>query len=285
MISYKKLATRLFSRFVRNRIDSLRGFKHKYEKSGISMLFETYVSQCILSVVLSFLISFLVSFFGFWFFGFSNHYLYGLMVGFLVSFGVGLFFYSFPFAKARARKESIELNLPYALVFMKEVARSGVKPDDIIQFISKDDGLGELQEEAHKIKNLTKIHGYDTPAALDKVAKDTPSDTFKEFLHSFSSTLRLGSGIEYFLDIESREKMLEFRMRLKDYANKLSLYSTMYTSLAIAAPLLFIVTGVLINAFGGTRSSVQLLTFAVLIILPLINIGYLLFLHFSQPKI
>ena len=66
------------------------------------------------------------------------------------------------------------------------------------------------------------------------------------------------------------------------------MYADIYTTILIAAPLLFVAILAVLNVIGGTVFGLpinDIINFGVFIFIPLINVAFLIFIHSSQPRI
>ncbi|MEM3126703.1 MAG: type II secretion system F family protein [Candidatus Woesearchaeota archaeon] len=253
-----------------------------YKKAKMPIVFETYIARCLLWCLISFLVSFfvLISLIA------ANKLpIYFFVYSFVILFIVFFLFYFYPVYKMERIQANIENSMPYAIIFMKGISSAGISPDKIFDFLAESPEFKGMSDEAKYTTKLTKTHGYDVLSALRKTAQVTPSHKLRKFINSYIANLKAGGNFKRFLEIEAREMIIEYRLLLREYTNKLTLYSTMYTALIIAAPLLFIVMTILTNLFGGSVETIKLLELAVLIGLPLANIAYILFIHITQPSV
>ncbi|MEK6854056.1 MAG: hypothetical protein AABX60_01855, partial [Nanoarchaeota archaeon] len=65
-------------------------------------------------------------------------------------------------------------------------------------------------------------------------------------------------------------------------------YSDIYTGLLIAAPLFFVASMALVNMLGGTLGGIGVdvvMAVGAYLIIPLLNIGFIVFLQVTQPEV
>jgi len=247
----------------------------------IKVLFRTYVSLMLLFSILAFPVVFLISIL---LAGFFNAILLGILGG-IITFFV---FYFYPSSLTDGRKTKIKNDLPFAIVHMPAVAGSGAQPIDIFNQVLLAGEYPELSKEIKKVMNYVNLFGYDLSTALKAVANTTPSPDLKELLNGMTSTIATGGDLNEYLKSKADEALTTYKMDRRKYTESLSTYSEVYTSILVAAPLLFLVTLAIINAIGGNIGGMDVKTIAFIgtyLAMPLLNIGFIIFLSISQPEI
>jgi len=251
------------------------------KKVNINMLTKTYISIMFLFTAISLpfflILSFLV-------FGGFKSVLYAL-VGVVLTF---VLFYNYPSSLVNSRKKKIKNDIPFAIVHMAAVAGSGAKPIDIFNLLNQSGEYRELGKEINRILNYVNLFGYDLSTALKAVAQTTPSPEFKELLNGMVSTIETGGDLDEYLKGKAIGALNTYRLERKRYVEALATYSDIYTTILVAAPLLFVVVLAIINAIGGKISGFEIADIAVYGtygLIPLLNIGYMIFLSISQPEI
>jgi flagellar protein FlaJ len=202
-----------------------------------------------------------------------------------VTFFSGMYY---PATKAKSRKRSINTNLPFAIDHMSSVIASGVSPATMFKLISNSREYGEISVEIDKVSNYVEFFGYDVLTSLRAVALTTPSEVFKEFIDGFVSTIETGGDLKEYLSQESAEAILNYRLERQKYVEALSTYSDIYTGVLIAAPLFFVIALSLVSVIGGNIGGMSVSTIISLgtyVVIPIMNILFLIFLEASQPEI
>ncbi len=272
----------LFINIAKNIAKDAHHYANLYKKARIPIVFETYIARSISFCLLSFLIALAALFVAIEKFSLPKFYfIYSLIAPILVFF----FIYLYPIYRLEHMRATIDNSMPYSVIFMRGISTAGISPDKIFDFLAESPEFKGMSDESKYIAKLTKLHGYDTISALKRTAQVTPSQKLRKFINSYIANLKSGSNFKKFLDIEAREMIVEYRLLLREYTNKLTLYSTIYTALVIAAPLLFIVMAILTNLFGGSNETIELLEIGIVVGLPLVNIAYILFIHITQPSV
>lgn len=257
--------------------------------ANIKILSNTYVNMMVLAVVLSGIFS--IVFFSIFFALLKNPF-YMLVTKTFIMFILGsgvafLMFYAYPFMKIKARRRSINTNLPFAINHMAAVAASGVPPTKMFKLIVESKEYGEISVEVEKVVEYVELFGYDLLTAIKSVAATTPSPQFKEFLEGMVSTVESGSDIKGYLVEKSEEAMLNYELERQKYIETISTYSDIYTGVLIAAPLFFVAALSLVSMLGGAIGGVDvdvLIVLGTYIAIPLLNIFFIIFLESTQPE-
>jgi len=257
-------------------------FSH-FKMVEMELLSRTYVSMMLLFTLLAFPGLFL--FFFALNFAFKLSILNILLISVMGTVVTFIAFYFYPASLIGSKNSKIKLELPFALVHMSAVAGSGANPMSVFQLIADSDEYPELRKEIKKILNYVNLFGYNLTNALKNVAATTPNPEFKELLNGMISTIETGGDLRGYLKEKSEDALNTYRLDRKKQVEALSTYSEVYTSLLIASPLLLLVTLAIINSIGGTIAGMSVATIAwvsVIGVLPLLNIGFMIFVSISQ---
>jgi flagellar protein FlaJ len=218
-----------------------------------------------------------------------------LMIIVAVSFGATMIagavtvigFYSYPLYLADKHKRELEDELPFATGYMAILASAGVSPEKIFNSISTLNTPLAVSVEAKEIVRDVNLFGLDIISALEKTAKQTPSNMLKDNLEGIISTIHSGSSLSVYLRERFRMASSNKKLRLKKYADNLSLLSEVYVALFLTAPLLLAIMVSIMSVLGGGFGSLCpdftliLLTYFVI---PIGTVLFLLVLDMSSPK-
>ena len=108
----------------------------------------------------------------------------------------------------------------------------------------------------------------------------------KEFLEGIVSTVESGGDLKDYLKEKAESAMLNYELERQKYLENISTYSDIYTGILIAAPLFFVVALALISMLGGTIAGMEINSLILIggyIIIPLLNILFIVFLEATQP--
>ena len=211
-----------------------------------------------------------------------------ILLGAVTTFATFGIFYVYPSILAGTRRRKIKNDLPFVIINMAAVAGSGAQPISIFKLLLSSGDYKGVETDIKKIVNYVNLFGYDISTAMKTVAKTTPSKEFQDLLIGMVSTIESGGSLKSYLNSKADESMNTYKVERKKYVEIISTYSDIYTSVLIAAPLLFIVTLAIIGILGGTIAGVSVSTIAIVgtfIVLPLLNILFILFLNIIQPEI
>ncbi|MEM4337118.1 MAG: type II secretion system F family protein [Candidatus Woesearchaeota archaeon] len=197
-------------------------------------------------------------------------------------------FYSYPYAKIRQRARDIKTNLPFAINHMAAVAASGVPPVKMFKLIAESKEYGEISIEIEKIVEYVELFGYDFLTALKSVSATTPSEPLKEFFEGVISNIESGSDLKIYMTEKSKEALLEYELERQKFTETISTYSDIYTGILIAAPLFFVAALSLVSILGGVIGGIPIDTLIIIgtyIVIPLLNIIFIIFLQLTQPEV
>ncbi len=212
----------------------------------------------------------------------------GLLAGaiFLVATFTG--FYYYPINVIMSRVRSIKTNLPFAINHMSAVVNSGVTPTHMLRLIAESKEYGELVIEVEKIVEFIDLFGYDVTTAIKSVASTTPELGFKDFLNGLITTIESGGDIHSYFKEKADASMNAYQLERQKYVETISTYSDVYTGILIAAPLFFVVALALVSILGGTIMGLSVdivIAIGTYIIIPFLNIAFIIFLELTQPMI
>lgn len=267
-------------------------FKNLYvalRHANLHILSNTYVNIMVLAVIGSFIL-----FFGL--FGLSFFFSFPLFIALSRSFifsilgacAVFAIMYGYPFMKAQERAKSIKTNLPFAITNMAAVSSAGVPPTKMFKLIMESKEYGEFSVEIQKIVEYMELFGYDLITAIRSVNTVTPSAEMKEFFEGLVNTIESGGDMTQFLEQKAVEALESYELERKKYTETVATYSDIYTGILIAAPLFFVSALSLVSLLGGTVGNIEIKVLVVIgtyLVIPLMNIGFLVFLQISQPEV
>ncbi|MEK6937172.1 MAG: type II secretion system F family protein [Nanoarchaeota archaeon] len=255
----------------------------------IKMLSKTYISIALFSSILSSLGFFLL--YLVYTAASGGNILLGLVKAVPFSFLVLLItpglFYIYPYTSIGNRKKAIKNDLPFVIIHMAAVAGSGASPASIFNLILNSGEYKGLEGEIKKVVNYVNLFGYDLSTALKAVSMTTPSQEFKDLLTGITATTEGGGDLRAYLSSKAADALNTYRLERKKYVESLATYSDMYTGVLIAAPLLFMTTLAIINVIGGSIGSLSVATISVIgtyVVIPFLNIIFIVFLSMIQPE-
>ena len=267
--------------------DYFKELYHNLRLANIRIFSNTYINLGIMVSFLAFILSFIVGLFlfkGASFFKFVQVIALSLFILILTAF----IFYYYPKVIVDNRRREIKNDLPFAILHMAAVAGSGAKLIDIFGMLLQSGEYKALSGEIKRIMNYVHLFGYNLTTALKSIAQITPSPEFKELLNGMISTVESGGDIKNFLKTKAEDTMSTYRLERKKYVEILSTYSDIYTAILIAAPLLFIVVLVMISIIGDKIGNLDIdfiQKLGTFVIVPALNIGFIIFMNIVQPDL
>lgn len=276
-------ATRRFPRY-------LSPLKEEIKKSNLGILYEMYVGRMISLSILAFVLVFTFVVVLFTILGVALWFtLVGaVIISLAMAFVVLTLYHSYPFHLITSRRNSIDSNMPFAINHIASIAASGVPPYVAFKLIANVKEYGEISNESKRIVRNVEVFGMDLITAIGNVANRTPSQKFSQFLFSVISTIETGGDLKKFLENSAKEALFEYRLVREKYMQTLSTYADFYTAVLIAAPLFFISTLSVMSLVGGQVFGLSIPTamrIGIYALIPLLNIVFIIFIHYTQPSI
>lgn len=289
--TYAKIANTLFS-FLSSHSRNKNWYKHLHHLLGaasIPMLTPSYISSMILSTLLAFILGLLITpliLLG------VNAADQAVIVGafggaFLLSLITFIIFSIYPSLRISQRKRMIKTELPFVTIHLAAIASSGAKPSSLFKLLLNSHEYPGIEPELRKIVNMLNLFGYDITTTLKSVALTTPSKPFRDLLTGIASTIESGGSLKDYLASMATDNLSTYKIERKKFGETIATYSDIYTGILIAAPLLFVVALAIINILGGSIAGIPLQTAALLgtyLIIPLLNVGFYLFLSIVYPE-
>lgn len=287
---YQKLALKFFGWFPDKYPELFRQLNSALPKSGINISKRTYNSTIVLSTFIAIFIGIIFTFILEFFLRLNIFSFIILMVFLPLLIGIIVFFvgYLYPIQKVASRRTSIETNLPFVITHMGAIAASGIPPSAVFKLLSKFKEYDVLAEEMEKIVINMEVFGLDPVSAMREVAKRTPSEKFKQILLGFVSTIESGGSLKFYLKNMSEQTLFHWRTKRQKYLQQLSTYAEFYTGILIAAPLFIISLFSIMNMIEpnlGGFGILQLMKLSIYILIPLLNIAFIIFLGTTQVEI
>lgn len=298
----KGLGARLFGRWADKYSSAFEPIRKSLSASGMKILFRTYVSLIFFLSVLGFLGSLFMSFM------LAMMLNVEVATAVLESFGMSaaaalvifVMAYLYPISMANTRKRSIDANMPFAINHMAAIASSGVPPSTLFRLLMGFGEYGELSKEAEKIVRNIEMFGQDVATSMKEVAKRTPSDAFREILNGMTTIIETGGNLQLFLKTQSEKALFEYRIKREKYLEILSTYADFYTAVLIMAPMFLIAILAIMNMIGGDMMGMPIngsgdffagtykpgvMDLGIYLLIPVVNIAFILFVHFTQPEV
>ncbi|MEM7825429.1 MAG: type II secretion system F family protein [Candidatus Aenigmatarchaeota archaeon] len=284
-MNYIGFATLLFGRIVDKNPELFSFLKENLVKAGIKIPLRSYVSMSILTTTIVFFVTLASSYLIFTFLNFPEFLFrfYVIILPIIFSFICILTLFFLPYQIVQSKKRNIEANLPFVLTHMGAIAESGVPPYVIFRIISDFKEYGEIAYEMEKIVRNIETFGIDPLTSAREVAKRTPSESLRQVLLGFVTTTEVGGSMKEYLKNVGTRALFEWRIRRERFLQQLTTYAEIYASLLIAAPLFIICLFAVMNMIPGANTiggfEIFKLMEMIIYIVPVLNIGFLIFLR------
>jgi len=268
----------------------LKPLKEELTKSSLSILFELYVGRMILFSIMAFIVTFAFIFSAFFVIGapIIMAVIGALIMALGVSLAVITIYHSYPFHLITSKRNSLEASLPFAINHMAAISASGVPPFVTFKLLTTIPEYGEVANEAKRIVRNVDAFGMDAVSAIRNVAERTPSVDFRQLLFGIISTIETGGDLQKYFDNAAKEALFNYRIKREKYMQTLSTYADFYTAVLIAAPLFFVSVLSVMSLIGGSVFGLSIpnaMRIGVYAMIPLMNIMFILFIHYTQPSI
>jgi len=209
----------------------------------------------------------------------------GILAGLGVAAAAFFLTYEYPSITAGERKKKIDNALSFSTIYMSTIAKSGFPPQEIFRLLGGFKEYGEVSREARKIASDVNALGLDTPAAISRAIARSPSADWTELLAGLKTTITVGGDLGNFLAEKAKGFVSDYRRRLKDFSNILSLLVEVYITLVVVGAIFFIVTTSVMVAIGGVPVQlIKMINYAIVLVgMPLITASFIIIIKGISP--
>ncbi len=212
----------------------------------------------------------------------------GFLGGLFSAIAVFGLFYIYPSLKLAERRKNIDDSIPFATLYFATVAGSGAPPVTMFRTLAKFKEYGEISNEAERVVQEIDVMGVNFADALEHSAKRTPSEKFVDLLWGMKTVLTTGGDLRKFLHEKSDSLIRDYKQRLRDYANQLSLLTEIYTVVVVVGPVLFTIMltimGMMSGGIGTQRLIVAIQLTVIFLGLPAASFAFLVISKGMSPK-
>jgi len=283
LTNYQKMCYRWLGRIAENAVSDK--LKDALERSHIEIRAGAYLSVVWLNTILAAIVSAIVYILLVVFLSLEI-WLIVVLIFIPVMSTLGAYFYyiNYPAVKAKSRAKKIDLHLPYALNFIAAMSSAGITPTEIFKSLSKQHIYGELREEALWIYRDVGLLGRDVISAIKANISRTPSEKFKEFLQGAVVTVQSGGALKPYFMSKADQYMRENRISQRQTIESLGVMAEAYVTSAVAGILLLLVVIPIMMIISGSFDAGFLLLI-IFILIPIIHIGFAVFLLSASQKV
>jgi flagellar protein FlaJ len=271
------ISYRLFGN-ISPRFGGIVNFKEKLAKAGIRIYSDTYVSLMLLMSTLTIPVSVvalvLLIFTKIWLLIFLVPMPLYVMVGFMVA----------PSSKASDRSSALDREMPFAATYITVMSSGGIPPYMSFKRLADVELLPATQKEAKDITRDVEIFGIDPLSALGNAGKNSPLETFRDFVSGYASTVIIGGDVIHFLETKSEDIFKKGAMRVKAAAERLGMLLEAFIIIMVLMSLCFYILFSVESIYSTGMemgSGVIMYTF---VFTPLLSLVFLYLAHSMQPK-
>ncbi len=270
LYKFDRISYGIFGKWIEKRSGTYVELSHKLLQAHAGMPYEIFVSRTyLISILLSLPFGLLVYFLFYDLFGFLGDF--SLLTVPLLSVFCGFAVYSimmyYPYYIANMRGNSVDIVLPHAVALMHAMSRGSSDILGFFKIISSNKKIyGEISNEVRGVLIDTKILNNDLITALKKAARDSPSESFKNFLESLSTILTGGGNLVAYFLTKSEQYRLKALNANKAFMENLAVMAEMYVTGVAVGPLFVIVLLVVLGLIGGAKYYIFLLMIVYLFI-------------------
>jgi len=285
LTNYQKMCYRWFGRIAENAVSDR--MKDDLECAHIDIRAGAYLSVTWFNTILAALVSTIIYVSLVLFLGLDIWMSIALIfIPVIITVGCYFYFMSYPHMKAKARAKKIDLHLPYALNFIAAMSSAGITPTEIFKSLSKQRIYGEIREEALWIYRDVGLLGRDIISAIKANIHRTPSEKFKEFLQGAIVTVQSGGALKPYFMTKAEQYTRENRVAQKQLIESLGIMAEAYVTAAVAGVLLIvIILPLLMIISAASASELDFMYVFILIIIPLIHIGFAVVLSSMSERV
>lgn len=267
-------------------VDYFEHLRPQLSKAGIEISLPEYISMMIFTVSLTGLSTITI---GGTFFVLStgaSGIIMAIIASMVLSVLSALGFYIYPSVLVKDRASKIKDTLPFSTMYLATLSGTGTPLAQIFQNLSETEEYGEVSKEAEKIARDIETFGMDVTEALEKSAKRSPSDDYKELMWGINHVMKTGGSLRDFLDQRSQKLMNDYKRRIEEFSKNLSLLVEMYITVVVVGSIIFTSMSAVMSTLSPNMSDTLIVGLQVLSIfigLPLISGMFILLIRGMAP--
>ncbi|MEM1535338.1 MAG: type II secretion system F family protein [Candidatus Pacearchaeota archaeon] len=284
--SFVKIANFLFRKLSLKLLSKpwLESYKVKLRKASIPLIASSYLSLIFfifsLALIFSLILASILSIGSPWPIVLRN-----VAIAFVFSFAILIFLFVYPSILIKSEERKIEAELPFATLYMASIASAGVQPIKVLGLIAESKEYSAIARQLKKVTNQINVLGMDVVSAIKATNKIIANKKLQDILNGLATNIVTGGDLKAFLEEQAKIALTDYKITREKFTESAGIYSDIYTGLLIAAPLIFMLVLVLINAFGGTIAglTVPIISIIGIAILALLNIIFIIYLQIVTP--
>ena len=287
MSFYGKIALHHLGKTLEPHLDLFSDLKKDLKMSDMKKTLVEYVSTSVLTCILIFVIEIPVLSLIFSLLGLSL--LFSLFMAFAVSILLSALFFvlfiNYPKFKIRDKARAIEKSLPFAGIYLSTIASSRLPPHKIFKIFSTFEEYGEITEEAKRIVADMEMFGMNVYDSLEKAIDRTPSKELRGLFYAMITTLKAGGDLSVYLFEKSQTFLDNYRRKLKEFAQSLSVFLEVYLTVLILGTIFFIILSSVMSGLTGAVAEdlIYMQFFLIFFFVPLISAAFIILIRSASP--
>ena len=297
---YLKLSNKFFLKTSTDLINKgyFKVISSNLKKANIEVLFQTYVAMLLFTVFISISVSLVLAialmfidigftppFISLYAGSYFSRLLSIFWIPIIIPIGTYFALYYYPSTEKNSIEKKINQELPFAVIHMSAISGSGIAPVQIFKIIGLGKEYPNLSREIRKILNQINLYGYDLVTALNNVSKNTSSIKLTELFSGLSTTINSGGDLSEYFTQRAETLLMGYRLEREKFTKVAETFMDIYISVVIAAPMILMLLVVIISVTGIKIAFTSgQLSFAIILVIILINVIFLGVLQLKQPK-
>jgi flagellar protein FlaJ len=267
-----------------------KAFKQIYEKSGIPIFYESYVSLMLFSLPATFVSSCVIG-------AVIHHFLFDLALfqyilaviifSCVTSLIVLMIFILYPLYCRSQRRKKIDANLVYTAGYMGVLSAGGISIERIFERVSEVEQQPAIKDLIRRFLTNIKVFGLDVISSLRDVADRSPSEVFSRLLAGVTNTVQTSGDLKGLLMFEANRLLHAKREQLKRTLGSLTYLAEIYVTAVVVSPIVVIIMLTILSILGtaafGLPPVVQM-NLLVFLGIPMIATVFVIVLDRILPK-
>jgi flagellar protein FlaJ len=287
MSFFERTAMRYLDKYIEPHLEVFSDLKKDLKRSGMRKTLEEYLSTSLLMCIILFVIELPIFslIFSLLNLGFLFSFFMAITTSVLVCSFFFLMFVNYPKFIIRDKARSIDRTLPFAGIYLSTIASSRLPPHRIFEIFSKFKEYGEISYEAKRIVADMKMFGLNVYDSLEKAVERTPSKDLRDLFWTILSTLKAGGDLHTYLDEKSKSFLSDYRRRLDEFSQSLSIYLEIYLTALVLGTIFFIILTSVMSGFTGmvAENIIFVQFFLIFLFVPLISAAFIILIKAASP--
>ena len=193
-----------------------------------------------------------------------------LMVPITLAFPTGVIIFGaiFPQMKASNRTSELQVEIPYASMYISVMVSGGLSPFESFLRMKKMNLLPKMRDEVDRIETIVMSTGVDPLTAMEQAAKAVDIKDYKELLLGYASSVRTGGDTLHYLFNQTHNMFRTLTINVKGKGETAAMLMEAYTIIGILGVLglfLVFVVGMSLPTAGVSISPYQFFLFSFIV--------------------